>query len=510
MFQNSVTNAANVATTIDGIEHLTGSNFPVWKDKINMVLGVLDLDYALRFDEPVAPTSEEENYAEKKKIYDTNSERWERSNRISLMIMRSTISVGIREAILESEKAKKYLASVEEHFKGSSKVYASTLIQKLLNTKYNGTGIREHIMMMTDMSAKLKAMKMEISDGFLVHFIMTSLPPEYNAFKIAYNTRNDNWSMSDLIAMCVQEEERIKAEPKEYVHHVGLSKRKFQGDFSKSKKKLQFSPQKGQGQVQKGSKPYASSAGPSSVPQKPAYDNCLFCRNPGHFQRDCPGFLKWLHKKGNDEITFIDESLYVDYSLSTWWIDSGATVHVTNSLQGFHTVIRLGKGERSLRVANGKEAEVEAVGVLHLELDNGNILRLNNVVFVPSMRRNLISVSLLDDDGYECLFGNRKCVIILNSDYVGLAVRRDKLYLLSIHESSESINVCDLNKRKKGDETSSKLWHCHLSHISRGRMKCLIKEDILHPLDFTNSYNCFYCIKGKYVKQIKKGATRST
>ena len=80
---------------------------------------------------------------------------------------------------------------------------------------------------MTDMSAKLKAMKIEISDGFLVHFIMTSLPPEYNAFKIAYNTRNDNWSMSDLIAMCVQEEERIKAEPKDYVHHVGLSKRKF-------------------------------------------------------------------------------------------------------------------------------------------------------------------------------------------------------------------------------------------------------------------------------------------
>src|SRR6266542_2896062 len=158
---NSVMNAVTIATTIDGIEHLTGSNFPVWKDKINMVLGVLDLDYALRFDEPVAPTSEEENYAEK------------------------------------------YLASVEEHFKGSSKVYASTLIQKLLNTKYNGTGIREHIMTMTDMSAKLKAMKMEISDGFLVHFIMTSLPPEYNDFKIAYNTRSDNRNMRDLITMCV-------------------------------------------------------------------------------------------------------------------------------------------------------------------------------------------------------------------------------------------------------------------------------------------------------------------
>ena len=75
---------------------------------------------------------------------------------------------------------------MEEQLKRSSKVYASTLIQKLLNTKYNRIGsIREHIMMMTDMSAKLKAMNMEISYGFLVHFIMTSLPPEYNVFKIA-------------------------------------------------------------------------------------------------------------------------------------------------------------------------------------------------------------------------------------------------------------------------------------------------------------------------------------
>src|SRR5438045_1125057 len=124
---------------------------------------------------------------------------------MSLMIMKITVSVGIRGAIFESEKAKEYLASVEEQFKGPLKVYASTLIQRLLNTKYNGIGnIREHIMMMTDMSAKLKAMNMEISDGFLVHFIMTSLPTKYNSFEIAYNTRKEKWRMSDLITMCVQ------------------------------------------------------------------------------------------------------------------------------------------------------------------------------------------------------------------------------------------------------------------------------------------------------------------
>ena len=42
-------------------------------------------------------------------------------------------------------------------------------------------------------------------------------------------------------------------------------------------------------------------------------------------------------EQNKDIITFIDESLYLSYAKSTWWIDSGVTIHVVNSLQGFHT-----------------------------------------------------------------------------------------------------------------------------------------------------------------------------
>ena len=75
-------------------------------------------------------------------------------------------------------------------------------------------------------------------------------------------------------------------------------------------------------------------------------------------------------------------------------------------------------------------------------------------------------------------------------------------------EPSSSMN--EKNKRKRCDsETSAKLWHYRLSHISRGRIERLIKENILHPLDFSDVEYCIDCIKGKYVKQIKKGAKRS-
>jgi hypothetical protein len=50
------------------------------------------------------------------------------------------------------------------------------------------------------------------------------------------------------------------------------------------------------------------------------------------------------------------------------------------------------RGERRLRVANGVEAEVEAIGEFPLELNNSFILHLHNMLYVPSLSRNLISV----------------------------------------------------------------------------------------------------------------------
>jgi hypothetical protein len=65
------------------------------------------------------------------------------------------------------------------------------------------------------------------------------------------------------------------------------------------------------------------------------------------------------------------------------------------------------------------------------------------------------------------------------------------------------------SKRKRCDDaTSVKLWHYRLCHISRGGIERLIKDDILIPLDFSNSDYCIDCIKGNYAKQVKKGEAK--
>jgi hypothetical protein len=135
------------------------------------------------------------------------------------------------------------------------------------------------------------------------------------------------------------------------------------------------------------------------------------------------------------------------------------------------------------------------MGELLLELNNSFVLHLHSVIYVPSLSRNLVSVSCLADDGYDCHIDKEQCLIKFNHKCLGLAFRQDSFISYLCMRKCECcmqwrkerifLDYDVRNKRKWYDnETSLKLWHCRLSHISRGRIERLIKEEIMHPLDF--------------------------
>ena len=70
-------------------------------------------------------------------------------------------------------------------------------------------GVREHIMQMRDIVAQLKNLEVEMFESFLVHYILNTLPQQYESFKISYNTHKNKWSINELLTMCVQEEGRL-------------------------------------------------------------------------------------------------------------------------------------------------------------------------------------------------------------------------------------------------------------------------------------------------------------
>jgi hypothetical protein len=288
------------------------------------------------------------------------------------------------------------MAKIEEHFQGSSKANASMLMTKMMHAKYDGHGsVRDHILKMIDMSNKLKDLEMPLPDPYVIHYILLSLPSIFETFKINYNGSDKKWTMTELIGKCNQEEERFRTENKDYVNLISQDlKKKFSHGQSSGKsrgKSSQFKNGKRKKPYEKRPNDHSKKEAPKveGASEKKKGHKCLHCKDWGHIRRECTEFKAWLAKKGtNDIISFIDKSFFTYYSLNTWWIDSGATVHVTNSSQGFFGA-RTTRGERNLKVVDGHEARDEAVGSLPLVLHGSFTLLLNNVLYVLSLQRTL-------------------------------------------------------------------------------------------------------------------------
>jgi hypothetical protein len=222
--------------------------------------------------------------------------------------------------------------------------HATQLIKQLMTERYSGGGndtdIREHISKMTHLNNKLKSMDLALKEEFFVNMIFASLSKEFDIFVVNYNIQPEKWDLERCMAMRVQEKEKIKA-----VNGGTLS-------FVKDNKKKNINANANSPSRSKGKGPMQHQVHQNKfVVNK---DWCLYCKKEGHYKKDCPKFLMMIvTKRGENIITFINKSLYVQYSKSTWWIDSSATVHVASSLQGFHSTKTTQRSERHIKVTNG-------------------------------------------------------------------------------------------------------------------------------------------------------------
>jgi hypothetical protein len=170
---------------------------------------------------------------------------------------------------------------------------------------------------MSNMVVGLKPLDLVIKDGFLIYLIFNSLPKEFETFEVNYNSMNEKWIFEKFMAMCVQEEEGIK-HSNCGVDSVNLSK------YNHKKRNFVSKPS-----------PKNEEKGNSMAKPPAKRDQCKWCFKRGHYQKICNEFLKYMNREGEDHVIFVDESLFLSYAKSTWWIDSGATIHIANSLQGF-------------------------------------------------------------------------------------------------------------------------------------------------------------------------------
>ena len=63
-------------------------------------------------------------------------------------------------------------------------------------------------------------------------------------------------------------------------------------------------------------------------------------------------------------------------------------------------------------------AKVEGTGKVLLKITSGKVVTLNMVSYVPELRKNLVSVSVLTKNGFKCVFVSDKVVVSKNDMYV--------------------------------------------------------------------------------------------
>ena len=160
-----------------------------------------------------------------------------------------------------------------------------------MTKKYTGGGIREHISEMSHMVNKLKTMNMPLPEAFIVQLVFKSLPKDFVTFHVNYNAQTEEWNLEKLIAMCVQEEDKLKtANGGQLVFNVQHKKKNFQ-NYNKNMRPLPHD----RNQNESGSSKAPQQKDWSNFPVE--MDQCLECKERGHYKRDCPKFLKKTAKR---------------------------------------------------------------------------------------------------------------------------------------------------------------------------------------------------------------------
>lgn len=80
--------------------------------------------------------------------------------------------------------------------------------------------MQEHTIEMTNTITRLKSLGMAVDDSFMVQFILNSLPSEYGAFQVNYNTIKYKWDVNELVGKLIQEENRLKNFKTHFVYLV--------------------------------------------------------------------------------------------------------------------------------------------------------------------------------------------------------------------------------------------------------------------------------------------------
>ncbi|KAK9714197.1 hypothetical protein RND81_06G078900 [Saponaria officinalis] len=131
--------------------------------------------------------------------------------------------------------------------------------------------------------------------------------------------------------------------------------------------------------------------------------------------------------EGDDIIVAMVSKINLVGNLVEWIVDTGATRHICTN-KDLNKEFKYVDEKEVVYVGNSNEVSVLSIGKVHLKLTFGKVLTLDNVLYVPDMRRNLISGALLYKVGLKLIFESDKLVMSKNGQFIGKGFRNDGLF----------------------------------------------------------------------------------
>ncbi|KAK9052408.1 hypothetical protein SSX86_029037 [Deinandra increscens subsp. villosa] len=364
--------------------------------------------------------------------------------------------------------AKELWESLERKYKtedaGTKKfVVAKFLDFKMIDSKTVMSQIQELQIILHDIHAE----GMSLSETFQVAAMIEKLPPSWVDFKNYLKHKRKEMTVEDLVVRLRIEEDNKLAQKKSDVPEQAKANIVEYGQSSKGNKN--------RGRAEKKNKGKGFNLKPKGGVAKKKFDGkCYNCDKPGHRANECRQPKKDVSRQANmvddyenlvamisDLTMMISEVNLVGSNTKEWWVDTGATRHVCADKNLFNTFKEVTNGEK-LFMGNSATAEVKGEGNVILKMTSGKELTLTNVLYVPEIRKNLVSGWLLNKFGFKMVFESDKVVLTKNSVYVGKGYALNGMLELNVMVVNNAMNKTGTSSAYLLE--SSNVWHGRLGH----------------------------------------------
>jgi hypothetical protein len=151
-------------------------------------------------------------------------------------------------------------------------------------------------------------------------------------------------------------------------------------------------------------------------------------------------------------------------------------------------------------MGNSNTAKVMGKWTVELQFTSGKKLILVNVLYVPEIRKNLVSANLLCKKGVKAVIESDNLILSTQGVFVGKWYSCDGMYKLSINNiNSGSTYIIE----------SSILWHNRLIHLNFRSLKFMFKHGLI-SYNHNHSAKCEICIQAKMTKKLFSRTNRNS